>query len=182
MLRRSSIVEDSRARFGGVRGENAGAVASPRYRPSRERSTWPQSPGSLASRPGETGGGAGGLDLTNVRASSNGGCARRTEGRDNRRREGTMKPEQGKMKLEQMNLSNFAEPVDRREAVQLDGLAQKLQEVGLAVAEAAMALRSLPAVRAGSVLEAESRSQRDAMQQELAEIKGWLADLATRVH
>jgi hypothetical protein len=57
-----------------------------------------------------------------------------------------------------------SDPVhDRREAVQLDGLAQKLQEVGLAVQEAATVLRGVAAMRAGSVLEAESRARMDAM-------------------
>jgi hypothetical protein len=91
-----------------------------------------------------------------------------------------MKPEQGKMKSEHMNPLNFAEHLDRREVAQLDGLAQKLQEVGLAVQEAATVLRSVAAMRAGSVLEAESRARMDAMQQELAEIKARLTERATR--
>jgi hypothetical protein len=91
-----------------------------------------------------------------------------------------MKPEQGAMKPEHMNFLHFAEHFDRREVVQLEGLAQKLQDVSLTAQEAATVLRGLAAMRAGSVLEAESRARMDIMHQELAEIKGQLAELATR--
>jgi hypothetical protein len=91
-----------------------------------------------------------------------------------------MKPDPGTMKPEHRNLVKFAEQFDRREVVQLEGLAQTLQEGALAMQEAATGVRSLAAMRAGSLTEAESRAQMAAMRQELAEIKGQLAELATR--
>jgi hypothetical protein len=83
-----------------------------------------------------------------------------------------MEREQGTMTPDHLNLSNFA--------VQLDGLAQKLQHVSFAIQEAATVLRSSAAMHAESMLKADSDSQIDAMRQELAEIKGQLGELVSR--
>jgi hypothetical protein len=81
--------------------------------------------------------------------------------------------EQGAMPPESLN---FAQVIE-----QLDGLAQKLQDVSLTIQEAAAVLRSFAAVHAESLLEAESPAQMDALQQELSGIKRFLSELATRL-